>query len=88
VEDDGRGIAPSESRRIFEPFYRDRVSRENHEKGSGLGLFLAAGKARIAGGTIRLESPYHRIDGTKRPGCRFSAELPFAPIADKGTADA
>jgi signal transduction histidine kinase len=98
VEDDGRGIAPSESRRVFEPFYRDRVSRENHEKGSGLGLFLAAGKARIAGGTIGLESPYHRVDGTRRPGCRFTAQLPFAPCApvvpvaevesDKGTADA
>ena len=88
VEDDGRGIASSEAKRVFEPFYRDRVSRENHEKGSGLGLFLATGKARIAGGTIRLESPYHRIDGTKRPGCRFTAELPFAPIADRGNADA
>jgi len=97
VEDDGRGIAPSETKRVFEPFYRDRVSRENHEKGSGLGLFLAAGKARIAGGSIRLESPYHRVDGTKRPGCRFIAELPFAPMAEteaekgnahKGNADA
>lgn len=77
VDDDGRGIAPPEVKRVFEPFYRDRVSRNRQETGSGLGLFLAQHRARIMGGTLTLESPWRRIDGTKRPGCRFRAVVRF-----------
>ena len=76
VEDDGRGIAKKESELVFEPFYRAEASRERHEKGSGLGLFIARRKARRLGGDIRLESPYERDDGSRRPGCRFTLELP------------
>ena len=76
VEDDGRGIEPRELKRIFDPFYRDSVSRERQEKGSGLGLFLIKRKASIAGGRLTAESPYKRIDGTKPSGCRFTLILP------------
>ena len=77
VEDEGRGIAKAETNLVFEPFYRDQTSRDRHEKGSGLGLFIARRKARLLGGDLRLESPYARADGSKRPGCRFILELPF-----------
>lgn len=77
VEDDGRGIAKAEAKLVFEPFYRDEESRSNHEKGSGLGLFIASRKAEMLGGKLELESPYKRIDEARRPGCRFTLELPF-----------
>jgi signal transduction histidine kinase len=77
VEDDGRGISRAEAGLVFDPFYRDEASRARHEKGSGLGLFIALRKARLLGGDIRLESPYPRIDGSRPSGCRFTLEFPF-----------
>ncbi|MDP3177522.1 MAG: HAMP domain-containing sensor histidine kinase [Spirochaetaceae bacterium] len=91
VEDEGRGIARSEARLVFEPFYRDGVSRERHEKGSGLGLFIARRKARLLGGDLRLESPYRRIDESRSKGCRFELNLPAhagAKPGPKGRSDA
>jgi signal transduction histidine kinase len=82
VEDDGRGIAKREAALVFDPFYRDEASRARNEKGSGLGLFIARHKARLLGGDLKLESPYSRIDGSKRPGCRFTLELPFKEAGD------
>lgn len=79
VDDDGRGIAPQEAKKVFEPFYRDQVSRNTQEKGSGLGLFLARHQVRRLGGELKLETPWRRLDGTRRSGCRFVATLPFAP---------
>lgn len=76
VEDDGRGIEPRELKRIFNPFYRDAVSRSRQEKGSGLGLFIAQRKAAVSGGKLTVESPYRRIDGSRPSGCRFSLVLP------------
>lgn len=82
VEDDGRGIPKAEAGLVFEAFYRDEASRERHERGSGLGLFIARRKAQLAGGQLRLESPYARGEGPKRPGCRFSLELPIKENED------
>jgi signal transduction histidine kinase len=82
VEDDGRGIAKKEAALVFDPFYRDEAARARHEKGSGLGLFVARHKARLLGGDLRLESPYERMDGSRRPGCRFTLELPFKEADD------
>ena len=82
VEDDGRGIARKEAALVFEPFYRDERSRARHEKGSGLGLFIARRKARLLGGDLALESPYERADGVRRQGCRFVLEVPFKEPVD------
>jgi len=77
VEDDGRGIAKSDAELVFEAFYRDQTSKERSEKGSGLGLYIARRKARELGGDLTFESPYRRLDGSRRPGCRFVLELPL-----------
>ncbi len=80
VEDDGRGIAKNEAEQVFEAFYRDETSRLRNEKGSGLGLFIARRKAHELGGELGFESPYRRIDGSRRPGCRFVLELPLIEV--------
>ena len=54
VVDRGRGIAPAEHERIFEPFHRADESRRS--SGSGLGLAVARGFLDANGGTIRVES--------------------------------
>jgi signal transduction histidine kinase len=77
VEDDGRGIASQESKKVFEPFYRDQFSRSHQEKGSGLGLFLAQRQARRLGGSLRLESPWRRA-GVRHSGCRFILDVPVS----------
>jgi signal transduction histidine kinase len=83
VEDDGRGIAPQESRKVFEPFYRDQFSRSHQEKGSGLGLFLAQRQAKRLGGSLRLESPWRRA-GARHSGCRFTLDVPVGMENDDG----
>ena len=82
VEDDGRGISPRETKKVFDPFYRDQFSRNSQEKGSGLGLSLVKRKVLTLGGSVRLESPYRRADGSVRSGCRFVVTLPRATEAE------
>jgi len=82
VEDDGRGIAKKEAALVFEAFYRDEISRERHEKGSGLGLFIARRKARLLGGELLLENHYERADGSRRSGCRFTLTFPSKESGD------
>lgn len=84
VDDDGRGISPQEAKKVFEPFYRDQVSRDQQEKGSGLGLFLARHQARRLGGDLKLETPWRRPDGTRRSGCRFTVVVPFVSEVNHG----
>ena len=47
VEDDGAGIAPQDSERIFEPFTRLENARNQKIKGYGLGLAIVARIARL-----------------------------------------
>ena len=75
VEDDGEGIPPREQKRLFSPFFRGERSRRKELRGSGLGLYLSARKARLMGGRLNLESPYERADGRRRGGCRFTLSL-------------
>lgn len=80
VEDDGTGIAKAEKKHIYEPFYRGEKSLKEQIKGSGLGLFLSLRKARLMGGSLRVNSPYERADGRMRNGCRFTLEIPYESI--------
>jgi len=68
VLDEGPGISPEVMTRIFDPFYTTKGSA----RGIGLGLFVAEGLIRRAGG--RLEAANRR----DRSGARFRIELAAA----------
>ena len=69
VADDGPGIAPDESRRVFDPFYTTREVGE----GVGLGLSTAFAIVKEHGGTI------HIVETEPPPGATFVVQLPVAP---------
>lgn len=54
VRDQGPGIEPSESERIFEPFYQGKARYQGHIKGSGLGLSIVKQYVRLHEGTIEV----------------------------------
>jgi len=68
VEDDGPGIPPGNTNKIFDPFYSTR------EKGTGLGLAIVHMIVDNHGGEINLVSP---IPGKGR-GCRITIDLPIS----------
>jgi signal transduction histidine kinase len=63
VSDDGPGIAPSVSERLFEPFATTKRS------GTGLGLYIVSRRVREVGGEIHCQSDAHQ-------GTRFVVRLP------------
>ncbi len=54
VIDGGPGIAPDQSKLVFEPFYRVENSRSRATGGSGLGLSVSKSIIEAHGGTIQL----------------------------------
>jgi signal transduction histidine kinase len=72
VEDDGNGLAPGASERMFERFWRADDSRTRASGGAGLGLAIAQGLVHAHGGTIWAEN---RRGG----GARVAFTLPRAP---------
>ncbi len=69
VQDYGRGIEVSEQARIWQSFYQiDRATFE--DQGTGSGLAIVAGIARLHGGQTELES---RLD----QGSRFTLRIPL-----------
>ena len=81
VEDDGSGIDKKEKKHIFEPFFRGDQSFKEQIKGSGLGLYLSFRKVRLLSGSLKVSSPYERVDGKMREGCRFTMRIPYNPIS-------
>ena len=77
IEDEGSGISGSDQRKIFQPFYRTKSSKEQQIKGSGLGLFLASKKAKLMHGSLVVRSPYAHKSGEKSSGCRFVLQIPY-----------
>jgi two-component system C4-dicarboxylate transport sensor histidine kinase DctB len=67
VGDDGPGIPADLLPRIFDPF----VSTKTAVHGVGLGLFVAEGLVRSAGGRIQA---WNRSEG---PGAIFTLDLPI-----------
>lgn len=55
VHDRGPGVPVAEAERIFEPF--ERLARDDHHQGAGLGLSIARSLARSLGGEVTLDPP-------------------------------
>ena len=70
IDDDGPGIPPADSERVFEPFYRREPSRNRQTGGIGLGLAVVRTIARGHGGDVSLTN---RSGG----GLRARVELPL-----------
>lgn len=73
VRDEGIGIPPNETKRIFGRFYRTPWALTQRVKGTGLGLFIVAQTAKRHGGRAFAQS-----EGVGR-GATFTLELPSAP---------
>jgi signal transduction histidine kinase len=72
VSDTGRGIAPDQHARVFEPFVQvDRQQRHASQQGVGLGLAISRNLARGMGGDLTVES-------TPGAGSTFTLTLPAA----------
>jgi two-component system OmpR family sensor kinase len=71
VTDRGPGVAPGETERIFEPFYRGAAA----PGGFGLGLAIAQGAVAAHGGTISAAN-------AEGGGLRVEIELPLAKAAE------
>jgi two-component system phosphate regulon sensor histidine kinase PhoR len=69
VRDNGVGLAPSEAKRVFEPFYRATNRSSGESGGAGLGLAIARYLVRRHGGRIGVSSKEGR-------GATFSIALP------------
>jgi signal transduction histidine kinase len=57
VADDGLGVPPEHTERIFDRFYRADPSRSRVTGGAGLGLAIARQLVELHGGTLRYERP-------------------------------
>lgn len=72
VADEGPGLTPEQSERIFERFYRADPSRQRgtiREEGSGLGLSIVDAVVTAHGGSVSVES-------TPNVGATFTIRLP------------
>ena len=72
VIDDGPGIPPEETERVFDRFYRLEQSRSRQSGGTGLGLPIVRDLVRAHGGSVRLRA---RTD--KQPGLRAVVRFPL-----------
>ena len=78
VIDHGPGIAPEDSARVFERFYRPDTSRTRASGGSGLGLAIVATIVAAHGGSVRHEP-------TPGGGATIVVRLPQAGPATPAT---
>jgi len=72
VSDGGRGIAPEDLRKIFDPFFRSNDPVVRRQKGTGIGLNIVRYIVEAHGGTIRATS-------TLGDGTTFTVHLPLSP---------
>ena len=73
VADNGPGIPPAIVSRIFDPFFTTKEAVH----GVGLGLFVAEGLVRTAGGSITVENAAPNVDDSTPAlgGARFRIAL-------------
>lgn len=73
VQDTGIGIAPDDSERVFERFYRIDGGRSRSISGTGLGLAIVKSLVELQGGRVWFESVVER-------GSTFSFSIPMAQV--------
>ena len=73
VTDNGPGIPPENTERIFERFYTDRPDGEAFGQNSGLGLSITRQIIEAHGGTIRADN----VDPSLGTGARFTVSIPI-----------
>lgn len=71
VVDEGPGLSPDATDRVFERFFREDPSRARASGGTGLGLAIVAAIAEAHGGRVWAESPPGQ-------GARFVVQLPLS----------
>ena len=72
VDDDGPGLSPADTERVFERFTRLDDARTRDSGGSGLGLAIVAAFAQRSGGTV---------EALPGPGGHFVLRLPRAAVS-------
>ena len=80
VSDEGRGIAPAERSRIFEPFQQIDDRGVNRVKGAGLGLAICKGLVEAHGGRIWVQD-------RSGPGTTVSFTLPLNSLRPERDGD-
>jgi two-component system OmpR family sensor kinase len=80
VGDDGPGMRPEDTARVFERFFRADPSRVRSSGGSGLGLSIVAALVAAHGGVVDVQS-------TLGVGTTFTVRLPLAGVARPGAPD-
>jgi two-component system OmpR family sensor kinase len=71
VSDEGPGLTPEQSDRVFERFYRTDTARSRAKGGTGLGLSIVAAITAAHGGTVQ-------VDSRPGEGTTFRVLLPLA----------
>ena len=71
VEDTGMGIIAELQKKVFEPFYQVKGSKQDKTPGTGLGLPLSKDLVELHGGKIWVES------GGEGKGSKFSFKIPI-----------
>jgi two-component system OmpR family sensor kinase len=71
VSDEGPGLTPEQSERVFERFYRTDTARSRAKGGTGLGLSIVSAITAAHGGTVR-------VDSQPGEGTTFRVLLPLA----------
>jgi two-component system phosphate regulon sensor histidine kinase PhoR len=74
VQDQGPGIDPAQTARIFERFYRIDTGRSRDQGGCGLGLAVVKHVIRVHHGTATVEN-------LPEGGCAFRLALPLAMLS-------
>ncbi len=59
VTDQGIGISPEDSERLFTTFHRIRRPETDKIRGTGLGLYIVRALVELMGGEVWLESRIH-----------------------------
>ncbi|MHB8671663.1 MAG: sensor histidine kinase [Acidimicrobiales bacterium] len=71
VADEGPGLTPEQSARVFDRFYRVDTARARNQGGSGLGLAIVAAVVEAHGGHVS-------AGGTPGGGATFRVSIPLA----------